>query len=106
MSSSESLYMNNFIDIVFDKLPGPEGCRFIEVENSDSQSIRFGEWVQRLDGYAALRISDGRPVADLIAALQNLLNGISTGALKSDQDEVLESAVRTATKAILKAQGK
>ncbi|MEX3629646.1 MAG: hypothetical protein VB138_09375 [Burkholderia sp.] len=50
--------MENFIDIVFDAPPGPDGCRFVEVENHEGKSINFGEWVQRPDGYWALRITD------------------------------------------------
>ena len=45
------------IDIVFDGPPGPEAGRFVEVENAQGQSIRFGEWVQRPDGYWALRFA-------------------------------------------------
>ena len=44
-----------YIDIVFDGPPGPEGDRFVEVEESRGRSINFGEWVQRPDGYWALR---------------------------------------------------
>jgi hypothetical protein len=51
-----------YVDIVFDKLPGPDGCRFIEVEDSDGRGISLGEWVERPDGLAALRIPDPRPV--------------------------------------------
>ena len=45
------------VDIVFDGPPGPEAGRFVEVENAQGQSIRFGEWVQRPDGYWALRFA-------------------------------------------------
>jgi len=48
--------MNTFVDIVFDGPPGPEGPRFVEVEDHHGQSISFGEWVERPDGYWALRI--------------------------------------------------
>lgn len=44
------------IDIVFDGPPGPEGPRFIEVEDANGQSISVGDWVERADGYWALRI--------------------------------------------------
>lgn len=47
----------SFLDIVFDGPPGPEGGRFVEVENPAGESIRFGTWVQRDDGYWALRIA-------------------------------------------------
>ena len=49
----------DFIDIVFDQLPGPDGARLIEVENPEGASIAIGEWVTRKDGYAALRIKKG-----------------------------------------------
>jgi hypothetical protein len=45
-----------YVDIVFDGPPGPYGCRFIEVEDSNRKSIRFGRWVHRDDGYWGLRI--------------------------------------------------
>lgn len=48
-----------YIDVVFDELPGPQGGRFIEVEDETGASINFGTWVERPDGYAALRIEKG-----------------------------------------------
>ena len=44
------------IHIVFDAFPGPDGCRFIEVENEHGKSIKVGEWVSRPDGLVALVI--------------------------------------------------
>jgi hypothetical protein len=46
----------DYIDIVFDGPPSPEGPRFVEVEDPRGKSINFGEWVQRPDGYWAHRI--------------------------------------------------
>ena len=37
----------DFIDIVFTNPPGPEGCVFVEVEDSQGRSIQIGKWVQR-----------------------------------------------------------
>jgi hypothetical protein len=52
------------IDIVFDGPPGPEGPRFVEVEDEQGRSIKIGEWVQRDDGYWVLRIKrEQLPVA-------------------------------------------
>jgi hypothetical protein len=45
-----------YIDIVFDGPPGPDGGRFVEVENDCGRSIRVGEWIERQDGFWALRI--------------------------------------------------
>jgi len=47
----------NFVDIVFDGPPSHEGARFIEVEDSRGNSICFAQWVQREDGYWALRLT-------------------------------------------------
>jgi hypothetical protein len=58
------------IDIVFDGPPGPESGRFVEVEDAFGNSIRFGEWVQRPDGFWVLRIPASR---SQIAALPELL---------------------------------
>lgn len=46
------------INIVFDGPPGPEAGRFVEVETDDGASINIGEWVERPDGYWALRITE------------------------------------------------
>lgn len=48
--------MAEVIDIVFDGPPGPVAGRFVEVENSMRESISRGEWVERPDGYWALRM--------------------------------------------------
>ena len=49
--------IHSFIDIVFDGPPGPEGPRFVEIENARRASIKIGRWVERDDGYWALRIN-------------------------------------------------
>jgi hypothetical protein len=53
------------IDIVFDRSPGPDPPRFIEVENMDRESIHIGEWLQRDDGYWVLRITVGTGRLDI-----------------------------------------
>ena len=47
------------IDIVFDGPPSHESGRFVEVEDETGASVKFGEWVEREDGYWALRIPLG-----------------------------------------------
>lgn len=44
------------IDIVFDAPPRAVAGRFVEVEDSAGNGIKLGEWVERSDGYWALRI--------------------------------------------------
>lgn len=46
----------DYVDIVFDGAPGPDGPTFIEVENSSGKSIQLGKWTLRPDGYWVLRI--------------------------------------------------
>jgi hypothetical protein len=46
------------INIVFDGPPAPDGGRFIEVETDDGHSLRIGQWLERSDGYWALRIEN------------------------------------------------
>ena len=41
--------MDQHIDIVFDEPPGPKSGRFVEVEDANGNSIRFGEWIERDD---------------------------------------------------------
>jgi hypothetical protein len=46
------------INIVFDGPPGPHGGRLIDVETDDGKSVRIGEWIERPDGFWALRITE------------------------------------------------
>lgn len=48
--------MSNYIDILFDGPPAHESGRFIEVEDQAGASIKFGQWIDRGDGYWVLRI--------------------------------------------------
>ena len=65
--------MNDHIDIVFDGPPAPESGHFVEVEDSSGHSIRFGEWVERPDGYWVLRIPKPTLDGDVEAALAGVL---------------------------------
>lgn len=49
-----------YIDIVFDGPPSNESGRFVEVENERGESVRFGKWVHRPDGYWVLRIEGAK----------------------------------------------
>lgn len=48
--------MSELIDVVFDGPPGHQSGRFVEVEDHAGRSICAGEWIQRPDGYWALRL--------------------------------------------------
>lgn len=53
------------IDIVFDGPPAPESGRFVEVEDTNTgRSVARGQWVQRSDGYWALRMLDPNALMD------------------------------------------
>ena len=45
------------INIIFDGPPSHESGRFVEVEDDDGNAISAGEWIDRGDGYWALRIA-------------------------------------------------
>ena len=49
--------MTQPINIIFDGPPGHESGRFVEVETDDGKGINVGEWIERPDGYWALRIA-------------------------------------------------
>ena len=53
--------MGQAINIIFDGPPSHESGRFVEVETDSGESINVGEWIERKDGYWALRI-DKLPV--------------------------------------------
>lgn len=52
----------NYIDIVLDGPPSYESGRFVEVEDHRGIGISVGEWIQRENGYWALRIPRPNPV--------------------------------------------
>lgn len=59
-----------YVDIVFDGPPGPESGRFVETEDRHGSSIKVGEWVDRGDGYHALRIHGPDPIPTIRAPLE------------------------------------
>lgn len=96
--------------IVFDGPPGPEGGRFVEVENEHGVSVRAGEWVEVLRGgnrkYWTLQLG-GQPVETAklqgkIVELKALLRRIVKYATEDRAvtpgftrlDRVLEEALR------------
>lgn len=46
----------SYVDIVFQGEPGGEAPQFVEVEDSKGRGIKFGEWIEREDGYWVLRV--------------------------------------------------
>ena len=48
--------LSPYVDVVFDGPPGPESGRFVEVEDMEGASVRAGVWIDRGDGYWALRL--------------------------------------------------
>ena len=48
--------LTRHIDVVFDGPPGPDAGRFVEVEDDAGRSVDVGEWIERHDGFWALRI--------------------------------------------------
>ena len=61
------------IDIVFDGPPSHESGRFVETEDENRASISIGDWVERDDGYWALRIGDPRDIERLQACIDAAL---------------------------------
>lgn len=50
--------MKQAINILFDGPPSHKSGQFVEVETDDGKSINAGEWIDRGDGYWALRITE------------------------------------------------
>lgn len=65
------------LHIVFDRLPCPDGARFIDVEDDTGRSVRVGEWRQRPDGQAVLVLAASAPDGVELAArfVQDRLDG-------------------------------
>jgi hypothetical protein len=82
--------MSEYIDIVFDGPPSHESGRFVEVEDAQGVSISVGGWVQREDGYWALRVPDYRALTIQLDSLRALLScsGDLEGAVRGLLDKV------------------
>lgn len=50
-----------YIDVLFDGPPGPEGPRFVEVHDDDGNPIRIGAWIEGAHGRWSLRIPMAPP---------------------------------------------
>lgn len=92
------------IDIVFDRFPDAEGADFIEVENSDGASIKFGEWVQREDGTVAIRLGADHEGMEVQLGVQarklNHAKSELQGLLDSLDDHITQDEIYSAIKTI------
>lgn len=73
-ASAATPALDEYIDIVFDQVAidgAPHEYSFIEVENSQRASIKFGEWVHRDDGYWVLRILSANQLDRIRAHVAN-----------------------------------
>lgn len=49
--------MGDFIDILFDREPGHDAPRLVDVLDASGHEIAIGQWIRRPDGLWALRIA-------------------------------------------------
>jgi hypothetical protein len=71
------------INIIFDGHPGPEGPRFVEIEDDQGRSIRIGDWSEHQpegyehEGFWKLRITlaELKELAAAAFAEQDLSSG-------------------------------
>jgi hypothetical protein len=66
-----------FVDLVFENGPCPEGARFVEAENPEGKSIRIGEWIAPKEGekYWRLRLPMSSS-AQFVAGMREALTAI------------------------------
>ncbi|HEY4522757.1 MAG TPA: hypothetical protein VJK73_00080 [Candidatus Paceibacterota bacterium] len=64
---------DEYIDVVFDGPPSHKSGRFVEVENTRGASIKAGRWIDRGDGFWALRILRQTNEGPIVAALREKL---------------------------------
>lgn len=67
-----------YIYIVFDGPPGPDGPRFVEVEDDKGRSIDIGKWDVHDDQLWSLRIPDPRAVD--VTVREIVMRGVLIGA--------------------------
>ncbi|MBC8551703.1 MAG: hypothetical protein H8D23_18810 [Candidatus Brocadiales bacterium] len=93
--------MKRYIDIVFDKIPGPDSAKFIEVEDSDGKSFRAGKWVDLPNG-AALRIPDYRYLLEVLQEISKGEGRYSMNQLEHASNTI-EDMKALARKAVIEA---
>lgn len=80
-----------YIEIVFDGPPSHLSPRFVEVEYPADTSVRVGEWIDRGNGYWALRLTsadfvtwiEGQAKVDALVAEAN--SHVSVGGVRSQE---------------------
>lgn len=99
--------MSKYIDIVFDGPPSSETGRFVEVENDQGASIKLGEWVDRGDGYWALRVNQTIISPEAVSAGAMAVGDYSkkVGLLYASTSDMIAAALEAAVP-ILQAQAK
>ena len=88
-----------YIDIICDGPPSHQSGRFVEVENSAGQSISVGQWVERTDGYWALRIPSHDALLqqrDELAEALKLVEKFLSETLGYDNKDFLVRSARAA----------
>lgn len=68
--------MSDYFDVVFDGPPSHESGRFVEVESPAGTSVRLGEWIDRGDGYWALRFPKPAPAPEAQPCLGMYQDGV------------------------------
>ena len=66
-----------YIDVVFDAPPGPDGGRFVEVEDHNGKAISIGEWLESANGLWVLRIPMPMTLKEVLSTqyqLQSTMN--------------------------------
>lgn len=91
------------IDIVFDGPPSHESGRFVEVENADGKSIKAGEWIERPDGFWALRLPSHANLMDALEAIaRGNFSGASTLAVTGDWHGIVDRLQEIARNALVR----
>ena len=105
--ATQDALLEEKVDIVFDGPPGPESGRFVEVESPPGRSISFGEWVEREDGYWALRITVPQPSREQRARwmmnTREMLDRMITAA--AEEEGVWERMIQAALRELVDIGG-
>lgn len=82
--------MTKVVNFVCDRLPDPDGCRFIELENDRGESVGddVGVWHHRNDGLVELRVALSQP--PIIQALHDNAELIALQATVAQQAQMIE----------------
>jgi len=78
---------HKMIRIVFDGPPGPESCRFVDVETEHGNSISLGGWIEGEDGFWYLQFETHASLTERVRGFEQTMDALVERAERVQEGE-------------------